>query len=290
MERIAIIGSGTVGKATGLGFLAKGHDVVFYDVREDVIQDLVQEGYKAKHVDDMDITESVVFFLVVPTPTENGKINLQYIEDAARSLGEKLKDCPEYRVIVVRSTVLPKTTEDIVAPIVEKYSGKKCDVDFGVAMNPEYLREVNATDDFKNPWIITIGVTDERVKGIMQGIYENFSCPIHYVSITEAETQKYVHNLYNAVKIAFFNEMRLASHYLGIDADKIFAITAESAEAFWNKKYGLRDMGPFDGMCLPKDTQAFYAWSQDKKIDLDLLGGAITSNDKFAKFWENRES
>lgn len=289
MERIAIIGSGTVGKATGLGFLDKGHDVVFYDVQDRVIDDLTKEGYTARHIDELNVNDSNVFFLVVPTPTENGKINLRYVEEAARSFGEKLKHCAEYRVVVVRSTVLPKTTEDVVGPIVEKFSGKKCGVDFGIAMNPEYLREVNAVDDFKNPWIITIGATDLKVKEIMQKIYENFSCPIHYVSITEAETQKYIHNLYNAVKIAFFNEMRLASYYLGVDADKIFAITAESAEAFWNKEYGLRDFGPFDGMCLPKDTQAFYAWAQNKKIDLDVLGGTIVSNDKFAKIWENRK-
>lgn len=287
MKKIAIIGSGVVGRATGYGFLYKGHEVIFYDVQSHIIEDLKKRGYDARHIDDLSVHESEIFFFVVPTPTEKKRINLAYLKNATRHLGKKLKKKNDYFVIVVRSTVLPKTTEDLVVPIIEKMSGKKAGKDFGVSMNPEYLREVNAEEDFKNPWLITIGSLDKKTKQIMSGVYEDFSCPIHHVSIAEAEMQKYVHNLYNAAKIAFFNEMRMVSHHIGIKPDRIFEITADSAEAFWNKNYGLRDMGPFDGMCLPKDTQAFLSWAGKLKIRLKNLRGVVESNHDFRDFWQN---
>lgn len=290
MKKIAIIGSGVVGQATGYGFIYKGHDVVFYDVKKNTIENLQKNGYVARHMDDLIVHDSDAFFFVVSTPTENDRINLGHIKKAARNLGKKLRGKSDYFVVVVRSTVLPTTTEEMVVPIIEKMSGKKAGKDFGVSMNPEYLREINAEEDFKNPWLITIGSLDDRTREFMQEIYEDFACPIHHVSIKEAEMQKYVHNLYNASKIAFFNEMRLVSHHIGVQPDKIFEITADSAEAFWNKKYGLRNMGPFDGMCLPKDTQAFLTWAQKLKIKMRHLSGVIKSNKHFKDFWDKKNN
>jgi UDPglucose 6-dehydrogenase len=290
MKKIAIIGSGVVGSATGKGFLVKGgHQVTFYDVREETIARLRQSGYQAQHMDELNVEEHEAFFFVVPTPTENDRINLAYLEKAANNLGEKLRDCHDYFVIIVRSTVLPGTTENLVVPIIEKASGKKAGQDFGVSMNPEYLREVSAEDDFQKPWLITIGSLDKKTKEFMLEIYHNMDCPVHHLSLREAEMQKYVHNLYNATKIAFFNEMRLVGDYLGADSDKAFNITADSAEGFWNKHYGLKDYGPFDGMCLPKDTQALLAWAQGNGLKLDLLSGVISANKHFRKFWDKNK-
>ncbi|HCU71116.1 MAG TPA: hypothetical protein DIC35_05205 [Candidatus Moranbacteria bacterium] len=285
MKNIAIIGSGIVGRATGVGFLSKGHRVVFYDVQKKVIKKLIDEGYEAHHINDLEASKSNIFFFVVSTPTEKNKINLKHIKSATKTLGKKLKNKKDYFVVVVRSTVLPNTTEKLLLPIIEKESGKKAGLDFGVAMNPEYLREAYAERDFKNPWLITIGSLDQQTRDFMADIYSDFNAPIHHVSILEAETQKYIHNLYNATKIAFFNEMRLVSHYIGLKPEKVFDITAESAEAFWNKKYGLLDRGPFGGVCLPKDTQAFLAWARKNKIKMGVLEGVIFSNEKFKHFW-----
>lgn len=288
MKKIAIIGSGVVGGATGKGLVSRGYEVTFYDLRKETIDFLSKGGYDAKHIDLLDANLYNVFFLSVPTPTEEGKINLQYLKNATKDLGKKLGNKKNYFVVVVRSTVLPGTTEDIVIPILEKESSKKAGVDFGVAMNPEYLREKNAEDDFENPWIITVGLLDQRSKKFIAEIYKNFSCPIHFLSLREAETQKYVHNLFNAVKIAFFNEMRIACNLIGISPEKIFEITADSAEGSWNKKYGIGNFGPFDGMCLPKDTQAFLNWSKKNKFQPDVLAGAIKANKKFELFWNKQ--
>lgn len=286
MKRIAIIGSGVVGSATGKGFMAKGHSVIFYDTREETIALLKKQGLDARHADALDANASDAFFLTVSTPTEKGRINLGSLKAAVKNLGKKLKGRDGYFVVIVRSTVLPETTEKLVIPIVEKTSGKIAGKDFGVAMNPEYLREKHAEDDFEYPWLVTIGALDQKSKEFVQEMFRGFQCPINHLSLREAETQKYVHNLYNAVKIAFFNEMRMACAHIDIDPDRIFEITAESAEGFWNKKYGIRNFGPFDGMCLPKDTQAFSGWSKKFKIKMDILDGAIRSNRKFEIFWE----
>lgn len=286
MKRLAIIGSGVVGSATGKGFLAKGHRVVFYDVRSGVVENLVRQGLDARYMDALDVNGSDAFFFSVSTPTIGGEIDLDYLYSAVRDLGRKLKKRRGYCVVVIRSTVPPRTLEDTLIPFLEKGSGKRAGPGFGVAMNPEYLREKNAEDDFLNPWVITVGALDRRSAKFMDEVFADFPVKPRHLSLREAEMQKYVHNLYNAVKIAFFNEMRVVADRIDIDPDEIFAITTKSAEAFWNKKYGTKNMGPFSGSCLPKDTQAFFRWSQGLGLHLDVLGGAIDANRKFIDFWD----
>lgn len=286
MKKIAIIGNGVVGTATGKGLLAKGHRVIFYDISKKVIKSLRSQRLEAFSSDFLDAEKSDAFFLTVPTPTEKGEINLKHIKAAVRNLGKKLKNRKKYFLVVVRSTVLPGTTEKVVIPILEKETGKQAGKDFGVSMNPEYLREVSAEKDFHNPWIIVAGCLDNRSQKFMAEIYQDFRCPVHFLSLREAEKQKYLHNLFNAVKISFFNEMRMACQRIGVDPEKIFEITVNSAEGSWNRKYGIQNLGPFAGACLPKDTQAFFSWSKKMKLELQVLSGAINSNQKFKTFWQ----
>jgi UDPglucose 6-dehydrogenase len=288
-RNIAIIGSGTVGQATGLGFLRRGHKVVFYDIDDEIINGLNGSGYEAKNIHELDANMIDTFFFMVPTPTKKGELSLDCMKNTVKIISVKLREKRDYFVFVMRSTILPGTTTDILIPIIERESGKKAGKDFGVAMNPEYLREASAEDDFNNPWTITIGSLDKKTKDFMADIYRSFDCPVHHLSLIEAEMQKYVHNSYNATKIAFFNEMRLISHNIGIDPEKIFEITISSAEGFWNEQYGLRDHGPFEGKCLPKDIQAFHSWAKKKEIEMDILRGVITSNKKFGKIWKKKK-
>jgi len=176
--------------------------------------------------------------------------------------------------------VPPGTTENVLIPILEKHSGKKAGKDFGVCMNPEYLREVSNEEDFKNPWIITIGELDRRSGEMLEEICNHSSCPIVHVSLKEAEIQKYAHNLFNACKISFFNEMRIVCEAVNVDADKVFELVAKSAEASWNQKYGIRDFGPYGGSCLPKDTTAFSAWAKEElENPMPLLKAIIKVNE-----------
>jgi UDPglucose 6-dehydrogenase len=278
---VAVVGSGVVGTATGKGFIDKGHPVIFIDVNEKTVQKLRGEGvtaYTPAELASGKKDTSVITLLTVSTPTENGEINLRHLQSAVTDLGKRLARKAGYHLVVVRSTVPPGTSAEIVIPLLEQHSGKKAGKDFGVCMNPEYLREVSAAEDFKNPWIIVFGQLDKRSGDTLAETYAGYACPIHRVSLAEAEFQKYVHNLFNAAKISFFNEMRGVGRDLDLDTERIFALTVKSCEGLWNAPYGTKDLGPFSGMCLPKDTQAFLAWARERNYQLPHLSATIAVN------------
>jgi len=282
MAKLAIIGSGIVGQATGKGFIAKGHGVVFCDINPETLARLENQGYKVCPPNLLEEEKGVkAFFLPVSTPTVDGKIQLDFLKSAVANLGEgALKKTNDYCIVVVRSTVPPNTIEGSLIPLLERYSGKKAGKDFGVCMNPEYLREDSNEEDFKNPWIIVIGELDAKSGETLEEIYGSHNCPIVHISIKEAETQKYVHNLFNACKISFFNEMRMVCEAVNVDANKVFELVAKSAEGSWNQKYGIRNLGPYGGSCLPKDTTAFLAWAKDElEKSLPLLKAVIKVNE-----------
>ncbi|WP_010480025.1 nucleotide sugar dehydrogenase, partial [Thermococcus zilligii] len=168
--RISVVGSGYVGLVTGMGFVKLGNEVIFVDVDENKIQminnaqpPIYEEGleelmreFKGKYHATKDYKEAImnsdVTFIAVGTPSrEDGSIDLKYVKAASKSIGEALKEKKDYHAVVVKSTVLPGTTEEVVKPILEETSGKKAFKDFGLAMNPEFLREGVALKDFLNP-------------------------------------------------------------------------------------------------------------------------------------------
>lgn len=282
MSKLTVIGSGIVGQATGKGLIAKGHNVVFCDINLETLDKLKNQGYKVCPPHLLGREKDIeVFFFAVSTPTVDNGIKLDFLKSAVANLGiSYLKNNNDYCVVVVRSTVPPGTIEEYLIPILEKYSGKKAGKDFGVCMNPEYLREDSNEEDFKNPWIITIGELDIKSGKILEKIYGFQECPIIHIPLKEAEMQKYVHNLFNACKISFFNEMRMICEVLKIDVDKIFELTAKSAEGSWNTKYGIRNFGPYGGSCLPKDTTAFLSWAKKELASsMPLLKAVIAVND-----------
>jgi len=278
---VCIVGPGVVGQATGKVLVEKGLRVGFLGVRKEQIEDLRKQGYNAFTKEDIyngsydyDIT-----MFTVPTPTARGVIDLSILRQTSIDLGKRLKFIKKYHLVVVKSTVPPRTTEGLVTPLIERYSGKKVGKDFGACMNPEYLREKTAYGDTMNPWIILIGEYDKRSGDMLESVYKDkFSCPIYRCTLKEAEMQKYVHNLFNAAKITYFNEMRQIAKHIGVDADKIFKYAVISCEGMWNPNYGIKNRGPFDGSCLPKDTQAFLHWAKVRKFDASLLKAIIDVN------------
>lgn len=291
-EMLCIIGSGVVGKAMGRGFEEKGYKVTYVDTKEDIVARLRALGKSAYTPEGLRNSgmKHDVYFLTVSTPTEDGKINLSYLESATKNLGALLSTPDEYCVIVVKSTVPPGTTETLVINNIEAISGKRVGIDFGVCMSPEYLREASAEQDFTEPWIIVIGEYDQRSGDALQNVYNAFNSPIFRTTLQEAEMQKYVHNLFNATKITFFNEMRGVCERLGLDADTIFPLVAKSAEGMWNPNYGIRNLGSYSGSCLPKDTQAFLKWTKDKDFEAVLLEAVIKVNNTFKRQVEKKET
>jgi UDPglucose 6-dehydrogenase len=284
MIKINVIGSGVVGYATGKGFLKRGFDVTFVDVNPTRIDQIKSEGLQAISVNELKETkykksDEVVNFLAVPTPTVDKQVDLQYLESAVSELAVVLKNNKNYQVIVTRSTLPPGTTVKL-SKKVEELSGKKVGDDFGLCMNPEYLRAYKAVEDFDNPWIVVVGAHDDRSYELLAKVYKDFAPEVHRLTIEEAEFQKYVHNLLNAAKISFFNEMREIGKSLSLDTDKVFKLVAKSAEALWNPLYGTKDMGPYGGVCLPKDTQGFLTWAEANGHDPVHLRATIEVNNR----------
>lgn len=276
--KIAIVGSGFVGEATGRGLVKHGNEVTFIDISGERVIALKKEGFKAYTPPDYpNITTDITMFSV-PTPTKGKKVQLEYLESAIKAFATRLKNHNKYHVVVIRSTVPPNTTRKLVIPAIEKLSGKKIGKDFGAVMQPEYLRQEKATADFERPWFTLIGEYDKKSGDVIEKLYRPFDVPIERCSIEEAEIQKYVHNVYNAVKIAFFNEMRVAIEASGWDAKKIFLATAESCEGMWNPVYGVKDYGPFDGACLPKDSRALLEWGEKNGFSFGILKTVIEEN------------
>lgn len=288
--KISIIGSGVVGYASGMGLIQRGYDVSFLDIDDKRVSFLKRRGLKAYNVNKLSQTNSFdVSFISVSTPTTNGSINLNYLKSACRSLGERLLTSKTYHLVVVRSTLPPGTTRNLVIKTIEKYSRKKVGKDFGVCVNPEYLREATAESDFSKPWVIVIGQFDKRSGDKLVDIYSKFKAPIYRIEIEEAEIQKYIHNLYNAVKISYFNEFRDICESLHLDTQRIFDLVAKSCEGMWNPRYGIKNMGPFSGSCLPKDTSAFLYFSKSKGYKTRVLNAAIKVNEIFIKRLETQK-
>lgn len=278
MTQVMVVGSGVVGGATGRGFAKHNADVTFVDVDVHKLQLLREEGFTSITPDQMDLTEIDLVFVAVPTPTRDDGFVTDYLDAASRSIGHALSRITEksYPVIVYRSTMLPGTTQTRLTPILEEASGKKAGVDFGVCYNPEYLREVSANEDFITLKVVTIGCdsNNTRAVAIVTAAYAPFNADVYYLGILEAEWQKYVHNVYNAIKISAFNEFRAWGNHLNIapaDIEKVFKITSETAEGLYNPSYGTRNLGAYNGACLPKEVNATVHYAQEVGLSLPVI-------------------
>lgn len=279
MYRIVVVGSGVVGQATGKGFAKKGHSVRYVDINPNTIAKLRAQGLNAMTADEVDWNTVDLVMLAVSTPSVGGKIVLDYIESAALDVGRGLANTSNYITVVVRSTVPPTSTEQRITPILEQASGKRAGVGFGVAMNPEFLRAVSNEQDFARPWITILGTTEPHTKDMLDELYKPFGALIVHCTPTEAEMIKYVNNVYNAVKISYFNEVYAICQQLGVDGHLVGAAVARSAESMWNPLYGTRGGVPYGGACLPKDTVAFMQFVRERGWEHLMLEATIATNE-----------
>jgi UDPglucose 6-dehydrogenase len=219
-----------------------------------------------------------VVMLAVSTPTVNQRVKLDYIEAAALDVGRGLARTDRYLTVIVRSTVPPTTTERRLLPILEQVSGKRVGVDFGICMNPEFLRALSNEKDFLRPWITVVGTSDRYTSEMMDQLYRPFGSLIVHCTPTEAEMIKYVNNVYNAIKISYFNEVYAICEQIGIDSNLVGATVARSAESMWNPLYGIRGGVPYGGACLPKDTAAFMSFAREHGCEHLMLQATMEVN------------
>lgn len=296
---ISIVGTGYVGLPAGVGLASKGnHNVNCVDIDEEkvkkindgecpiyekdlpeLLDEVVSEGKLNATTDTTDAVKNTdVTFLAVGTPMNNdGSINLDYIKQAAEDIGEGLEEKEGHHVVVVKSTVVPKTTEEEVIPRLEQKSGKTAGEDFGVCMNPEFLREGTALDDFLNPDRIVIGELDERSGDQIMEMYSEFDVPKIRTSLRAAELIKYASNSLLATKISFINEIGNLCKELGIDVYEV----ADGVGLDHRVKRDFLNAGPgFGGSCFPKDVRAVASFMEEQGLEARILNDTIEVNQK----------
>jgi len=271
---ITITGTGYVGLPAGAGLASQGHQVTCVDIDEEKVKDInsgsspiYEEGLEellSTVVDDgrlsattdtgAAVEEADVVLLAVGTPMkEDGSIDTSYIRKAAEDVGEAMAGSDGYKVVAVKSTVVPTTTEKEIIPVLEECSGMEAGEDFGVCMNPEFLREGTALDDFLEPDRIVIGELDERSGETLEKVYEHFDAPIMRTSLRAAELIKYASNSLLATKISFINEVGNLCKELDID---IYEVADGVGMDHRVKRDFLNSGDGFGGSCFPKDVRA----------------------------------
>ena len=285
-KRISIIGSGWVGTAIGKGFTGMGYETIFYDV---VNKDLPNFTMDISYA----IENSDVSFISVPTPTTSEGIDLSYIKDATKSIGEVLATKRSYQLVVVKSTIVPGSTENVVIPTLEKYSGKKAGNEIGICMNPEFLTEISGTwskdegtkKDFFTEDRIVIGEYDKNSGDVLEELYKPLNKPIFRTDLKTAETIKYASNCMLATKISYWNELFLVCKDLGIDSHVIADVVGLDPRI---GKYGTVHGKAFGGKCLPKDLKAFVSFAE-KYRDMKLLKAVDELNEEIKAKYGVRE-
>jgi UDPglucose 6-dehydrogenase len=294
--KISIIGSGYVGIVTGVCLADLGHEITFLDIDRKKVEVInansppifekgLEELMKKNSSRISATTEysdaiqySDVTFLCVGTPSDiSGAIDLTHIKSAAADLGRALVEKSTRHTILIKSTVLPGTTENIILPILENASGKNGFINFGLGTNPEFLREGVALNDFMHSDRIIMGVQDSKTREIFDHLYSPFSCPKFFTSIKTAEMIKYVNNAFLATKISFANEIGNICKQNGIDTEEVF--TGVGLDARINPAFFQSGIG-FGGSCLPKDVRALIVHAEKLGEDPKLLNAVSQVNER----------
>ena len=285
-----VVGSGIVGKATGKGLAKKGHNITFIDIDRKVVKELIDESFNAHTWEEImtsDIIRPDIVMFCLPTPSRiDGNVDISYLVNAMSDYSSMMKSIEHYHVLCVRSTVPPGTTRNLIK-LIEESSSKKVARDFGICMQPEFLRAKSSESDFANPWATIIGEYDRKSGDVLQELYHGWSDYTERTTLETAEFMKYVHNCYNVVKISFANEVWMLGKKLGIDGNKALEMASRTAEGYWNPKYGSVGGHAYGGMCLPKDASGFISFCREKMFEPQLLVAADQVNKIIAELPEN---
>jgi len=293
--RVGIVGLGYMGLATGLGFAAHGLRVTGFDVKEE-IREAVRRGEAPYHEPGLDrvlraqrkagrlgvaeTTEELVrtseaIFLCVPTPSRpSGRIDLRPLRQSVVDVARALRPLSGYRLVVVKSTVVPGTTESIVTPLLRRRSGRPPEL-LGVASNPEFLAEGSMVHDALSPERIVVGVADSRALAVLHRAYRPFRAPLIALTPSGAELVKYSANAFLALKVSFANEIARLSDRLGANVDEVMEAVGRDA------RIGPRFLsaGPgFGGSCFAKDLKALTVRSRDLGVRLRSTEVALRIN------------
>ena len=296
--KISIFGLGYVG-AVSMACLARdGHEVTGVDldplkldlirsgkspIVEEGIQDLTREVVASGRVrvtNDVAaaIRETELSFVCVSTPSSpNGSQDMSAIRRVMESIGAALAGKTAFHTVVLRSTVQPGTLDELVRPTLEKASGRAADQDFGLAFQPEFLREGTSIKDYDRPPITIVGTRSSRAADMLRAVFGHLPCEFVVTSVGVAEMQKYAANAFHAVKITFANEIGRLSRAVNVDAREVMALICKDTHLNISPAY-LRPGFAFGGSCLPKDLRALTYMGKTHDVVTPMLGGVLGSN------------
>ncbi|HET9531515.1 MAG TPA: UDP-glucose/GDP-mannose dehydrogenase family protein [Blastocatellia bacterium] len=296
--KLSIFGLGYVGCVSAACFARSGHDVIGADVNplkvdiinggrspivepgiDDLIGRSVKEGRLRATTDAAEaVAGSDLSLVCVGTPGKaNGSLDLTFVKRVCREIGEALTATSRHHIVVIRSTMLPGTMEETIIPTLEVYSGKRAGRDFGVAVNPEFLREGTSIEDFENPPFTLIGAEDEDTAAALRRLYAQTNAPVLTVGIKEAEMVKYASNAFHALKVAFANEIGNICKGLGADSHRVMEVFCKDDKLNLSPMY-LKPGFAFGGSCLPKDLRALTYKAREMDVEVPLLNSVLTSN------------
>ena len=293
-----MFGLGYVGTVTAACLAGEGHVVVGVDpqptkvemlnrgvspVIEAGVDELLQMGLESgqfsattEPVDAVLATD--IAFVCVGTPSQaNGSLDLTALRRVGEDLGAAIAKHDGYFLVVLRSTVLPGTTREVLVPILEAASGLRLGVDFGLCFNPEFLREGSAVNDFRFPPKTVIGAVDERSREIITPVVERPGAPTIQADLEIAEMVKYADNTWHALKVAFANEIGSVAKGLGIDGRKVMEIFCSDQKLNLSAAY-LKPGFAFGGSCLPKDVRALTYRGLRLDLETPLINSILPSN------------
>jgi GDP-mannose 6-dehydrogenase len=295
---VSVFGLGYVGSVSAACFAEDGHTVIGVDVNPDKVAS-VNEGRSPiveKGLDELiransangrlrattstaeAVRDTDVSLICVGTPSRrNGSLDLTYLERVAEQIGAALESKDRYHVVVVRSTVLPGTTHEVVIPALERTSGRKYGTGFGVTVNPEFLREGTAIHDFRNPPLTLIGHNYQSDAQPTKALYARVEAPIETTTIRTAEMMKYASNTWHALKVTFANEIGNVCKRVGIDSHEVMDIFCKD-EKLNLSSYYMKPGFAFGGSCLPKDVRALQYRAREVDLEMPVIQSILGSN------------
>ncbi len=296
--RLSFFGLGYVGMVYAVGFASKGFQVIGFDVDnkkmreieagklffyepklDSMLKKCVKKGTLRTTSDpNVAVLQSDITFITVGTPSrEDGSIDLKYIVEASKMIGSAIKKKGGYHTVVVKSTVVPGTTSGLIKETIQEYSGMLAYDGFGLAMNPEFLKEGDAVEDFLKPDRIIVGTTDKRSRDTLEEVYSSFNCPKIFTDISSAEVIKYANNSFLAMKVSFINMIaNLCQNIPGSDVNTIamgIGLDSRIGPSFLKAGAG------WGGSCWPKDLNAIKQYASTIGVDLPLIDATLNIND-----------
>jgi GDP-mannose 6-dehydrogenase len=296
--KVSVFGLGYVGVVSAACLAAQGHEVIGVDVNPtkvdlvnsgrstvveerigELIEEVVGSGALRATIDVKEaVEETEISLICVGTPSApNGSLSTAYLEQVATQIGQVIGGLDRRHTVVFRSTMLPGTCEGLLIPLVERGSGKRAGADFGVAMNPEFLRESTSVRDFYDPPKTVIGQVDEQTGDAVAALYEGIPGEVFRVPIPVAEMVKYSDNCFHGLKIGFANEIGAICQSLGLDSHKVIDIFLADRKLNVSPAY-LRPGFAFGGSCLPKDLRGLVYAARRNDVSVPILENVLTSN------------